>query len=112
MDGAGKPGLWRFDLAEAGGATPSRIRVIAGEAVSVTDSSVTFRLQGKATPHDVVVSSALAGVLSGGDTDITREVDEDELLELERTAFLKLVRTRATVARIEHMLTTGKPLRN
>jgi 3-hydroxyacyl-CoA dehydrogenase len=71
-----------------------------------------FHLQGKATPHDVVVSSALAGVLSGGDTDITREVDEDELLELERTAFMKLVRNPATIARIEHMLTTGKPLRN
>jgi 3-hydroxyacyl-CoA dehydrogenase len=71
-----------------------------------------FHLQGKATPHDVVVSSALAGVLSGGDTDITWEVDEDELLELERTAFMKLVRNPATIARIEHMLTTGKPLRN
>jgi 3-hydroxyacyl-CoA dehydrogenase len=71
-----------------------------------------FRLQGKATPHDVVVSSALAGVLGGGDTDITREVDEDELLELERAAFMKLVRNPATIARIEHMLTTGKPLRN
>jgi 3-hydroxyacyl-CoA dehydrogenase len=34
------------------------------------------------------------------------------LLELERTAFMKLVRNPATVARIEHMLTTGKPLRN
>jgi 3-hydroxyacyl-CoA dehydrogenase len=71
-----------------------------------------FHLQGKATPHDVTVSSALAGVLSGGDTDITSEVDEDELLELERTAFMKLVRNPATIARIEHMLTTGKPLRN
>jgi len=47
MEAAGKPGLWRFDLAEGGGTAPSRIRVIAGEAVSVTDGSVTFRLQGK-----------------------------------------------------------------
>ena len=47
MEAAGKPGLWRFDVAEAGGAAPSRIRVIAGEAVSLTDGSVTFRLQGK-----------------------------------------------------------------
>lgn len=71
-----------------------------------------FHQQGKATDHDVVVSGALAEVLSGGDTDITEEVDEDRLLELERESFMKLVRTRATVARIEHMLTTGKPLRN
>jgi hypothetical protein len=47
MEAAGKPGLWRFDLAEGGGTAPSRIRVIAGEAVSVMDGSVTFRLQGK-----------------------------------------------------------------
>ena len=64
------------------------------------------------TRCDVVVSGALAEVLSGGDTDITEEVDEDRLLELERESFMKLVRSRATVARIEHMLTTGKPLRN
>jgi hypothetical protein len=46
-EAAGKPGLWRFDLADTGGAG-ARIQVVAGEAVSVTGSSVTFRLQGKA----------------------------------------------------------------
>lgn len=71
-----------------------------------------FRLQGKATVHDVVVGEALAGVLSGGDCDVTEEVDEARLLELERAAFLRLVREPATQDRIEHMLETGKPLRN
>jgi 3-hydroxyacyl-CoA dehydrogenase len=70
-----------------------------------------FRL-GKATPHDVIVSGALADVLSGGDTDITLTVDEDALLKLERESFMRLVRHPDTLARIEHMLTTGKPLRN
>jgi 3-hydroxyacyl-CoA dehydrogenase len=67
---------------------------------------------GKATPHDAVVSLQLAKVLSGGDTDITETVTEDELLELERDAFMTLVRNADTLARIEHMLETGKPLRN
>jgi 3-hydroxyacyl-CoA dehydrogenase len=70
-----------------------------------------FRL-GKATPHDVIVSGALAVVLSGGDTDITLTVDEDALLKLERESFMRLARHPDTLARIEHLLTTGKPLRN
>ncbi len=71
-----------------------------------------FRATGKATAHDVVVAGALANVLSGGDTDITKALTEDDLLVLERQHFLALLRTPGTVARIEHMLATGKPLRN
>ncbi|MEM7483485.1 MAG: 3-hydroxyacyl-CoA dehydrogenase NAD-binding domain-containing protein [Acidobacteriota bacterium] len=71
-----------------------------------------FRLQGKATPHDEVVATELATILSGGDTDITETVTDDQLLKLERQAFMKLIRTPASLARIEHMLETGKPLRN
>ena len=71
-----------------------------------------FAKSGKATPYDVVVGDALAQVLSGGDTDITEELDEDALLTLERRAFMGLIRRPATIARIEHMLETGKPLRN
>ncbi|MGI9506652.1 MAG: enoyl-CoA hydratase-related protein, partial [Geminicoccaceae bacterium] len=71
-----------------------------------------FRLQGKATPHDEVVAGELATILSGDGTDITETVGEDELLKLERRAFMKLIKTPATLARIEHMLETGKPLRN
>jgi 3-hydroxyacyl-CoA dehydrogenase len=71
-----------------------------------------FVQQGKATPHDIVVSAALGEVLSGGDTDITVELGEEDLLALERRAFMALIRTPGTIARIEHMLNTGKPLRN
>ncbi|HEY5789675.1 MAG TPA: 3-hydroxyacyl-CoA dehydrogenase, partial [Gammaproteobacteria bacterium] len=71
-----------------------------------------FRLQGKATAHDVVVAGRLAEVLSGGATDVTVELGEEQLLALERAAFMALLREPATLARIEHMLTTGKPLRN
>ncbi|WP_119678741.1 3-hydroxyacyl-CoA dehydrogenase/enoyl-CoA hydratase family protein [Indioceanicola profundi] len=71
-----------------------------------------FALQGKATPHDLVVSKAVASVLSGDETDITRVVTEDELYALERKHFMALVKTPGTIDRIEHMLETGKPLRN
>lgn len=71
-----------------------------------------YRRAGRATPHDVVVSRALAGVLSGGATDITESLDEDDLLRLEREAFVSLAHNPASVARISHMLKTGKPLRN
>ena len=71
-----------------------------------------FQSMGKATPHDGVVSNQLAYVLSGGDTDMLDKVSEEQLLQLERTAFMNLLRTRNTLARMETMLETGKPLRN
>jgi len=67
---------------------------------------------GKATAHDGVVARALARVVSGGETDVTETVSEKDLMALEREAFLGLIRTPATLDRMEHMLATGKPLRN
>ena len=66
--------------------------------------------EGVLLEHDVVVGRALAGVLCGGGE--AGPLSEARLLELEREAFLKLCRTPATRARIDHMLRTGKPLRN
>jgi 3-hydroxyacyl-CoA dehydrogenase len=71
-----------------------------------------LRLRGAATPHDEVVADQLAVVLSGGDTDVTATLTDDDLLRLEREAFMTLIRHPATLARLEHMLETGKPLRN
>ncbi len=71
-----------------------------------------FRRLGKATPYDEVVSFALAKVLSGGDTDVTEVLDEETLLDLERSTFMELVRQPGTLARVETMLLTGRPLRN
>lgn len=72
-----------------------------------------LRKSGKASPYDVTVSAALARVLSGGTkADWTVPMKEDDLLKLEREEFAKLGRDPRTHARIEHMLETGKPLRN
>jgi len=72
----------------------------------------TYRHQGKTTPHDLTVADKLGEVLSGGAADMTEPKDEDHLLALERQAFMALVKTEPTLRRIEHMLETGKPLRN
>ena len=67
---------------------------------------------GYATDHDLVVSKKLAYVLTGGDVPSGTWLDEARMLELEREAFLSLCGTEGTQARIQHMLSTGKPLRN
>ena len=71
-----------------------------------------FRRAGKATDHDVTVGKKLAHVLAGGKADPTETLTEDKLLNLERAAIVSLLRTSPTLDRIEHMLETGKPLRN
>ncbi|MET0366156.1 MAG: 3-hydroxyacyl-CoA dehydrogenase family protein, partial [Sphingobium sp.] len=71
-----------------------------------------FHKQGKATDYDRVVSDTLAEVLSGGDADLVDTVTEQDLLALERKGFMTRVRDPRTIARVEQMLTTGKPLRN
>lgn len=70
-------------------------------------------VSGKATPHDLVVVGELARVLSGGDeADITATLTEEDILKLEREAIYSLARDESTLARMEHMLANGKPLRN
>jgi 3-hydroxyacyl-CoA dehydrogenase len=71
-----------------------------------------FHKAGKATDHDVTVGKALAWVLSGGKTDMTETITENHLLSLERRTIVELLKTSSTLDRIEHMLETGKPLRN
>ena len=71
-----------------------------------------FAAMGKVTPHDRVVCAHLATVLTGGDVDHIDDTPEERVTALERQAFMDLLKHPATLARIEHMLDTGKPLRN
>lgn len=71
-----------------------------------------FRKKGVATEYDAVVSVRLANVLTGGEADLVDTVTENDLLTLERQAFMEAVRDPRTQARVQQMLTTGKPLRN
>jgi len=91
---------------------PRRIRALGREAIGNLEYGIwAMREAGYASEHDVRIGHALARVLAGGDG-TPREVSENDILELEREAFLSLLGTKETQQRIEHMLKTGKPLRN
>jgi 3-hydroxyacyl-CoA dehydrogenase len=62
--------------------------------------------------HDARIGRALARILTGGDVAHRSTLTEQQVLDLEREAFLSLVGTRETVERIGHTLKTGKMLRN
>jgi len=70
------------------------------------------RRSGRITDHDAVVGRALASVLAGGSLPHQARVSEQYLLDLEREAFLRLCGEQKTLARVQHTLKTGKPLRN
>ena len=62
--------------------------------------------------HGMEVGKELAYVLSGGDTDLNKDVTEDQMYNLELNSFMKLVENSKTQDRILHTLKTGKPLIN
>ena len=70
-----------------------------------------MRQGGQITDFEVTLANEIAYVLCGGDGP-PRAVTEQDILDLEREAFLKLLGTKQTQERIKAMLETGKPLRN
>ena len=72
-----------------------------------------FKMQGKISDHDQKIGEKLAYVLTGGDkAGLTKSVDEQYLLDIEREAFVSLAGEQLTQDRITYMLKKGKPLRN
>jgi len=65
-----------------------------------------------ASEHDKKIANKLGYVMAGGNLSEPTWVSEQYLLDLEREAFMSLTAERKTLERIEHMLKTGKPLRN
>ncbi len=91
---------------------PRRIRALGNEALGNLRYAVwSMREAGYISDHDVLIGGKIAHVLSGGEGP-PRMVTEQDILDLEREAFLSLLGTPETQARIRHMLETGKPLRN
>jgi len=66
----------------------------------------------KILKHGLEVGKKLAFVLSGGNTNINKELSEDDMYSLELDTFVKLIEMEKTQARIKHTLSTGKPLVN
>ncbi|MDX1332868.1 MAG: 3-hydroxyacyl-CoA dehydrogenase NAD-binding domain-containing protein [Robiginitalea sp.] len=103
-------------LAESGYTKPiprTDIKVLGKQALGMflvgTDSMEAGRY---ISEHDKKIANKLAYVMAGGDLSEASYVSEQYLLDLEREAFLSLCTERKTLERIQHMLKTGKPLRN
>jgi len=62
--------------------------------------------------YDLHVSKKVGYVLSGGDCAEGTFVSEQEILDLEKEAFVSLCGEKKTQERIMYMLSKGKPLRN
>jgi 3-hydroxyacyl-CoA dehydrogenase len=91
---------------------PRTIRALGREAIgNLYYALFAFKEAGQASEHDVRVGREIANVLCGGDGP-PRTVTEQDILDLEREAFLRLLGTKETQERIAHLLKTGKPLRN
>ncbi len=103
-------------MAEAGYTQPilrKDVRVLGKEALGMflvgTDS---MQVGNYISEHDKKIANKLAYVMAGGDLSEPTLVTEQYLLDLEREAFLSLSTEKKTLERIQHMLKTGKPLRN
>ncbi len=95
------------------GAPRTDIRVIGEPGLAVLKLGIHMaRTGGYISEHDATVAGKLAGVLAGGRLSGAPSVSEQHLLDLEREAFLSLCGQRQTQERMQHMLKTGKPLRN
>ena len=102
-------------LANAGYHPPiPRAYKLPGESgIATLKMMVNTLVAGKyASEHDAKIALKLANVLCGGPSGSTHAVTEDEILELEREAFLSLCGEPLSQARMQHMLQTQKPLRN
>lgn len=93
--------------------TPKKVKVMGKQALGMYYIGAHSMFSGNyITEHEKKMSEKLGYVMSGGDLSEPTMVSEQYLLNLEREAFLSLCGERKTLERIEHMLKTGKPLRN
>ena len=89
------------------------VKVFGAAAQGMIDAEL-FNMQSAkfVSEYDAFLARRIAYVISGGDVRTNSDVDEEVILNLEREAFIDFWKQEKTVARVEHMLTTGKPLRN
>lgn len=91
----------------------NEIKVLGKQALGMLLVGIDSMHAGKfISDHDQKIANKLAYVMAGGDLSEPTFVSEQYLLDIEREAFLSLCSERKTLERIQHMLKTGKPLRN
>jgi len=90
-----------------------RIKVLGQAAQGMVAAQISDMSNGGfISEYDAFLARRIAYVISGGDVRDNAEVTDDVILSLERQAFIDFLKEEKTQARIEHMLKTGKPLRN
>ncbi len=103
-------------LAESGYRPPlpaRQIQVAGDVGIATFKMLLVNMLEGRfISEHDYEIATRIATVLCGGEIDRGSLVDEEWLLKLEREHFVALAQMPKTQARVAHMLSTGKPLRN
>ncbi|HOE67022.1 MAG TPA: 3-hydroxyacyl-CoA dehydrogenase/enoyl-CoA hydratase family protein [Candidatus Hydrogenedentes bacterium] len=102
-------------LVKMGYAPPRPAKLTAlGDAAHATFCVGVYQMTqgGYASDHDALIAEKLARVLTGGDRISGSAMSEQDILDLECEAMLSLCGAEKTVARLRHMLETGKPLRN
>jgi len=102
-------------LVDEGYAPPPKrkIKVLGQAAQGMVNAEISNMLNGKfISEYDAFLAKKIAYVISGGDVRDNAQIEEDVILTLERQAFIALLKEEKTLARIEHLLATGKPLRN
>lgn len=103
-------------MAEAGWVPPDPREPItaigARQGANFLMGALQFEWSGYASEHDRLIAEKIAHVLTGGMRPVPGTVTAQDLLDLEREAFVSLAGTQKTRDRIAHMLNTGKPLRN
>ncbi|MDX2473596.1 MAG: 3-hydroxyacyl-CoA dehydrogenase/enoyl-CoA hydratase family protein [Candidatus Krumholzibacteria bacterium] len=87
---------------------------VMGTAGIALAESVLFNMEqgGFVSAHDRKIGMELAKILAGGVVPPGTTVTEKDMLDLERESFMRLLGERKTLERMEHILKTGKPLRN
>jgi 3-hydroxyacyl-CoA dehydrogenase len=101
----------------AEGHTPSHpkddIKVLGTRGIAAVETHLyNMKCGAYISDHDELLANTLARVLAGGTVMPGTAVTEQYLLDLEREAFLSLCGERQSQERMQHMLRTGKPLRN
>jgi 3-hydroxyacyl-CoA dehydrogenase len=102
-------------MVEEGYAPPVKRKIkVFGESAPAMVNAELFNMVNAnfITEYDAYLARKIAYVLSGGEVRADSEINEDVILKLERETLIDLLKEEKTLARIEHMLSTGKPLRN
>ncbi|SFH02250.1 3-hydroxyacyl-CoA dehydrogenase [Desulfotomaculum arcticum] len=92
---------------------PKKMKAVGDAGYAAIELGVQTLLWGKQiSEHDAKIAKKVAHIVTGGGVTPGVEVTEQDLLDLEREAFLSLLGEPKTLDRMRYMLKYNKPLRN